>query len=1525
MNELPRLDFTTLLSQVDFLDTLLEADDTQQQPTQVPAAGYAVDVNIDLREILGDEFMDDIDNAAQASCGAPHVEPGTPAEESDAMSSEGFGGSCDSDDFPFPQPEELKKSAISGLTSCSMLVDRLNKNSAGMDDARAGAEVCASMVGTVDLGFTDEKRFKEWKGKYGSVPEGWEEMGRKKGFSKCSTRLTTALDTLQGSDLEIEMRSISNVLSKIYKMSSAFVGAGMLYQATQAFVYEEMEAKGSIQRTVLLVRALNTIGLDDIKTFWREVCLTGTIPVKFAPRSGESTDGAVIELMSAEVSCEFAWTMFLTGWMKFLSKGQEQDIDTFVWKLKYWATREKYHVLWQSVNSDGSLEDVELWFPREDSANSEMVRGEKLVNGREKLAPTLFERCRQAMLCMHPKFMEKYALVVAQKALDATAEVFEQKEGIPIVADFEAMRDLLRATQRVWKADPVMQGKVPKNSGNGGAVPGAAKAAAACRVCKKKSHKTKDCPDRVGKNCQQWTAKGVCSFGDECVHEHKAANKGPKAGGNGQVAPVAPAAGASSGAWSALGGMPQPRAAPGAAPAVAGKPAWIVPPGAAPGWKAPPGATSMPMTNADVPWTPGKVHEKECRGDACKKLFKETEDEWLGRKLPCGEQLSMPVWCPECRAKRKQWHSLCMELEFSECDQDDREDDKPAEREGRLLDEVDMVVLVIAAEDDSAAEMEGLDDFLAGLKTAQMHITDVGAAGEAEADDQVAAFRWEQQKAQMGLAVEDVAERALIEPVPAVFPNDEWWDQWVPCCVAAKVPVKEAPVKVAAAVGVHDSSSAFHSVVLSEESRRLVPMDSTIGQMEELSICEGAGAEEAANAENTEGFRVRKLALRISEGASAEEAARAEDDAEDFQMRMLALRGRSAAMGGGGAGASAVRKHAAEVATACLMYASSSVAASALAGAASVVNAKVGVYDGTRCAVGDAVREQVTAEVMWMVHRQLRQWHDEWAPGGRMVIKNDAMVVDWIAAMGAQRAFGQWVRQRVGELDVVDNKRDVPVMAVSAVTDGDRREALEVAVKWARNDAAEEALFTEYGGPVGGPGWQLSDELLDWDVMLRAEGSTVARAVCAMGKHLKRVLRGHSEHLQVWKEVQQMMDAEDVWVYKDQLMSEHDMGSCDVLLSMMGTSLEMQRTLRVSAIRRGAGIAALLAVAKRVAAISGLDRRMCAWSHYHDAQGMGLISTLYQGSVVTLRMWARVLAQAQEVTAVVVDNSVAPDKVDWVGVVRSGSARTKEPEIDIQVSCVISDVLDVRICACDEEGMGSCDEAAGPECDDGGQDMGGGSDSVAQRAQLPNIPDSSDNESEQTTTSSDEEDRLEFEKRQKSKFGVDGHTVDPSAVDTGNITEGKRKRTATVVHNVGSHSGGEGCELNDSDEGFSDSPDNSSKSTEGATTSSEDAMVCKVLRRRNDGSPVWAENDRMHIDELNNLLADSVAEDVSEMSVAEWCEFNLASGGGSGEGSGSDGESQNGSRYAKPEAVETDVEVAKWIEANHDERESFFC
>ena len=123
-------------------------------------------------------------------------------------------------------------------------------------------------------------------------------------------------------------------------------------------------------------------------------------------------------------------------------------------------------------------------------------------------------------------------------------------------------------------------------------------------------------------------------------------------------------------------------------------------------------------------------------------------------------------------------HSICIELEFGECDQDDREDDVQVERDGVLLEEVDMVVMVITAEKDVESEgaavdvdmlthfhrmelsaeameltytrepkadeecvMEGLEDFLAGLEIAQKHITDVAASGEAETDAPVAGFR----------------------------------------------------------------------------------------------------------------------------------------------------------------------------------------------------------------------------------------------------------------------------------------------------------------------------------------------------------------------------------------------------------------------------------------------------------------------------------------------------------------------------------------------------------------------------------------------------------------------------------------------------------------------------------------------------------------------------------------------------------------------------------------------------------------
>ena len=1439
MAEEQRIDFTDLLSQVDFLDELLEADNEQQLQTQVPAAGYAGDVDKDLRDILGDEFMDSFGPHARDMRDAPQVEPGTPAEESDAMSSGGFASSFDSDEVPLLRDEGMKKSAISSGTSCSMLVDRLNKNNAGMNDARAGAQVCASMVGTVDLHFTDQSRAKEWKDRVGSVPEGWEEMCRKKGFVKCCTRLTLALEKLQGSELEVEMLSISNVLSKIYRMSSSFVGAGMLFQATQAFVYEEEEAKGNVARTILLVRALNTISIDSIKAFWKEVCLSGTIPVKFAPRSGVSSDGPVIEMMGAEGSCEFAWTMFLTGWIKFLSKGQETDIDVAKWKQKYWATREKHHVLWQAVNSDGSLEDVELWFPREDGANADMVRGETLINGREKLAATLFERCRQAMICMHPRFMEKYAVVVAQKALND--EEFEQKDGVPVVKDFEEMRKLLRKTQKVWKADPVAKGKVPKSSGGGGGggnggSGGGKKKSEACRICKSKSHKTKDCDKRAGTSCRQWQEKGVCSFGDECVHEHKESEKGQtnKSSGTG-------------------------------AQRVPGKPAWIKPTGAPDGWKPPgPNATSMAMTNEDVPWTPGKVHENKCRGEECKKVFKEKEDDWLGRKLPNGEQLSMPVWCPECREKRRAMHSMCIELEHDECDQDDREDDVPTERCGVLLEEVDMVVMVITTEE----EIEGLEDFLAGLETAQRVIRDQEIAIEpivpmdhrmggdrtieqVQAAEMFSTFVWEQEHVDDSTGganakeIEAMKELSVSLPVELKAAAEAWWQRFL-----EEVPVEETTVML---------------------------RDLGIGAN---AVCKDK-KEQGADAECEDGVGACPSVLCGSPPQYEERSA----------------------------------------AAACTSRAAAGTVTAALMQARAVVEGKVAMYKDTPSEVSNTVRKKVTEEVMWMVHRQLHLWHSE--AGGGDLIDNATLVAEWVTEMGKRPNFGKWIRQRIGEMDMTITRCDLPTMAVSAVTKRDRKEALEVAIKWLRHAAAERALFASHGPKR----WLLFEELLKWEYMLTEESTLVVRAVETVGDKLEEMLSVHCRQREVWKAVQHMMSSEDAWLYRKVRASEVEASvKLDLLdpsmLAMAGTSVEVQKAKRVSALRRGAGVVALVDVAKETAVVSAVDRRMYEWTHKHDTQSMELISTLLQGSVSAMRMWIRVLAQGQEVTAEVKGGITDPDKVDWAQMVRSGAGRRCNPEVNIQVSMQFVDMLGMMICAGDEEGMGgSDDEPVAPVCGDGGQDVCGRSDSATQSVLLPDMPGFS-------SDSSEEEDRILFEKRQSGKFGANSVSVKVGIqkgcagrhIDSANIIESPRKRKATVVHNVEGHSGDEKCELDDSDVGseFEAAMGESASSVESGVSNfdSDDERVCDVLRRRLGGSPVWTTNkseSRMDIGEL----------DTSNMSVGEWLDYQSESGSGSGDTcigssdtSGDEEYSGKGKANTKQEAMVTDVEVTRWLEAN---------
>ena len=172
------------------------------------------------------------------------------------------------------------------------------------------------------------------------------------------------------------------------------------------------------------------------------------------------------------------------------------------------------------------------------------------------------------------------------------------------------------------------------------------------------------------------------------------------------------------------------------------------------------------------------------------------------------------------------------------------------------------------------------------------------------------------------------------------------------------------------------------------------------------------------------------------------------------------------------------------------------------------------------------------------------------------------------------------------------------------------------------------------------------------------------------------------------------------------------------------------------------------------------------------------------------------------------------------------------------------------------------------------------------------MPDFSGDDS---NNNSEDEDRVQFEKRQAGKFG--SHSVGVRIgirkgvagkhIDSANTIGSPRKRKATVVHIVEGHSGDEGCELDDSDVGseFEAAMGESSSSVESGVSNfdSDDNKVCDVLRRRLGDSPVWTTNkdeSRMEVEELDKL----------NMSVGDWCEaYQSESSSGSGSNSGNEG------------------------------------
>ena len=85
---------------------------------------------------------------------------------------------------------------------------------------------------------------------------------------------------------------------------------------------------------------------------------------------------------------------------------------------------------------------------------------------------------------------------------------------------------------------------------------------------------------------------------------------------------------------------------------------------------------------------------------------------------------------------------------------------------------------------------------------------------------------------------------------------------------------------------------------------------------------------------------------------------------------------------------------------ACTSYTAAGTVTAALMQSRAVVEGKVAMFKHTPSEVSATVRKKVTNEVMWMVHRQLRQWHRE--AGGVSIIDNEALIADWVTAMGGE-------------------------------------------------------------------------------------------------------------------------------------------------------------------------------------------------------------------------------------------------------------------------------------------------------------------------------------------------------------------------------------------------------------------------------------------------------------------------------------------------------------------------------------------
>ena len=362
-------------------------------------------------------------------------------------------------DIQQAQSERFRASTMS-TSNCS---ERFDMRS-GEDQASVGANLVGSVVGSVDIADTDPMRFDEWKQRIRCVPEAMDKMVEKLGFADLMRDVDSAMADVKGPLLREELIRILRMMQGTYRMSDAFAGAALLSQVTKDLVYKGAEAEGAVARTIRLAMAVNGVGTDEKAIFWDYVEAEGRIEEKFATYGGTSAGGPGLKLFRGEPSRE-AWQDFIVGWFMFLAAGDKRVIDIDAEKSKLFATSEEWHELWQRVKEDKSLEDCEEWFSRFRIAFAGLKGIENLEEGRRVLMPTMFQQCKIALACMHPEFKAKFNVAVQARIVEGKR--VKMHDGVPVFADFDEMKKLMREAQVFWDDDPVSCGYIDVRGGDG--------------------------------------------------------------------------------------------------------------------------------------------------------------------------------------------------------------------------------------------------------------------------------------------------------------------------------------------------------------------------------------------------------------------------------------------------------------------------------------------------------------------------------------------------------------------------------------------------------------------------------------------------------------------------------------------------------------------------------------------------------------------------------------------------------------------------------------------------------------------------------------------------------------------------------------------------------------------------------------------------------------------------------------------------------------------------------------------------